>query len=163
MTRLTKAIRDKFVNDVMADVPRVDLRQQAQDLVQNFQFEHMPEDVRRVFANVTNRKWLKFDRYSVAWLDSYIPICGEYPRGDEINRKLDALRQQQKEENLRVKTLREALSLAAGRVSTLKGLRDKFPELAKYIPKDSEVPAPELSDADIVGQLADAGRKADKK
>jgi len=140
--RLNKYQKDAFVSAVMQDVPQIDYREQKQAIVNEFALARMPEPVRAIAKNPAHAGWLATANHRTpgAWYSWGIEA---YSDSDSISikeqspkawGKLEAIAEEEKTQEERIKALRAKLEGVTAGCHTRKALAEALPEFEKYLP-----------------------------
>ena len=156
--RLTKSMKQAFVRRVMDDTEVINYQQQAYDLVESCIQEQMPEALRTVAQDKEMRKVLNNHYVEVEGF-SYLSIAGA--RGLSVTPAVNKQIAQLHDMSVHQQKLREAaqdrLNVAVEGCTTLKALRERFPELAKYMPAEKVKEHPVPSVTGVLSALTAAG------
>ena len=169
--KLTKYIRQAFVEAVMNDVPYVDYGSQAQALAEKTLLDIMPASIKKLLKDELvepwlNREWMHMPRHFSNFAgyttrsnnDIIAKQCPEV--WGQIN-ELHKLNEQQSE---KMKQLRIKLQGCAESVTTRKALAEILPEFEKYLPEDQKEAIKTLpAVANVVADFAAAGWPKHKK
>lgn len=132
--KLTKNLREAFVRAVMADVPRIDYREQMQKVATAAAVSMLPVPVA-----VAYKQFPDYIESRNVWAGSLyfsVPAAGNVvfpPEVEEELSRLGALNDAQDESR---SALRTKLTAAANSVTTRKALANLLPEFEKYLPAD---------------------------
>jgi len=139
--RLNKYDKQAFVAAVMQDVPQIDYHDQKQTIVNEFALARMPEPVRAIAKNPAYAGWLAtashmtpgaWHGYVEAYSDSSpVSIKEQSPKAWE---KLEAIAEEEKTQEERIKALRAKLEGVTAGCHTRKALAAALPEFEKYLP-----------------------------
>ena len=167
--RLTNDKRRAFVNAVIADVPKVDYKEQIRKLLLDAAVEMLPEPIRKIWDNPELRHYLGRNYMYV------FDVSMAYPRNIEIKSdfsigtldaadKLDTLDTNQNE---KIKELKTKLTSLVNGCSTLKQLKLAVPELEKYMPADNQLSLSHTNRSlpvvtNVIADLVKAGWKETK-
>ena len=139
--KLTNTIRDAFIRAALNDVPTVDYRGQAAKLIREDSISRLSPKIRALATNVETEHFLRQETFydTPAGLGTITIYCGRgdrYKPGAEVLLKLRELGDKQKEQDTKLKSLRESLKAIAYSATTRKSLVEKLPEFEKYLPAD---------------------------
>lgn len=154
--KLTKNLREAFVRAVMADVPKVDYREQLQKVVTDAAVALLPAPVATAYKQFpeyieTRRVWAGATYLSVPAADEVVFP----PEVEKEIARLEALNDAQEENR---SALRTKLTAAANSVTTRKALADLLPEFEKYLPADDRTATLNLpAVANVVADFVKAG------
>ncbi len=155
--KLTKNLREAFVRAVMADVPKVDYREQLQKAATAAAVNLLPAPVAAAYKQFPDYVVTRHVRIGAQYF--CLPSADgnpDFPIGvqQELAR-LEALREAQEESR---KALRTKLNAAANSVTTRKALAELLPEFEKYLPADERTATLNLpAVANIVADFVQAG------
>lgn len=160
--KLTKFARETFVNAVMVDVPKIDYYEKFANLGRQFALSLLPEDVFNLYK--IHPDYFKECRVRIKSWNIYAPSDGDINFTTEQIAELckfNALNERQNETRLQLK---RELMLVAQSCSTLKQLRDAFPELKKYMPSEplKGEAFPLVATNNVMSSLIKAGIKIKK-
>lgn len=136
--KLTQTIRQAFVSAVMADVPEVDYRAQAQTVLIDEARRQLPPKVRALYDDKSTQHFVRTDNHYILHQYVYIP-CGRGDRfvvAEAAQQRLDELTKLFDEQIERRKELQQKLHACALACSTRKALVEMLPEFEKYLPAD---------------------------
>lgn len=136
--KLTNTDRNAFIRAVMDDVPVEDFRQQAHDLAQRHFVSTMPAKLRAVYNDKKLRDRLKAEHVSVGKLWGYF-YGGHEKVPPSLLADVSALMDKQRQQDERLKELRNTLTGTVNGITTRKRLIEVLPEFAKYAPADIAV------------------------
>lgn len=135
--RLTNAMRDAFIRQVMNDVPRVDYDEQIQKIALSAIVAAMPTNVREAFNN--NPDWINTEHIDLPGAGWRRRPCPTHSRPSIAEADADAMRKlrvlDEAQDKLR-EELEAKLRAAAYACTTNAKLLELLPEFEKYIPKD---------------------------
>ncbi len=148
--KLTNAIRERMVRSILADIPRRDFQHEAEAVVLPAAIELLPAPVKRVYKDSATRPYVRHAavRTDCGALYVQIPCCegdgysvNEPVRfiGEEAWAAFQKLCGENSEEKDSLRTAKRQLEIGLGGCSTDKQVRDRFPDLAKYLPAQEEV------------------------
>jgi hypothetical protein len=164
--RLTKYIRQAFVNAAMQDVPKVDYIEQVRKQVLKEFEDLMPPEVKVAYAK--HPEWFnRGDYYYISGVGNSFAV----PRPTNMRLPEDALARVNnlvnlyKEQNKKLNELQDKLTAVAEGASTRKALVAALPEFEKYLPAEVETPVRSLpAIANVVAEFTKAGwPKGEKK
>lgn len=137
--RLTKYDKEAFVRAVMNDVPRIDYREQAQKLFDEWLVTKLPAEVAAVFKRNDLQHYLESFYVSRMPLISHrqIAACG-IELDDAIRERLEALDQLDTEQCDVHEQLKDKVTAVIYGCSTLKTATERLPEFVKYLPADRD-------------------------
>lgn len=160
--RLTNDIRDRIIRDIMADIPVVAhedvMRKRAMEIAVSL----LPADVLAVY-NGPNRHWIETGATFVCCVAYKLPGLNDYEsrkareaaiEGDEVWAAAHQAHDEQRENR---KALMAALRVNLAGCSTRKQFVERFPELAKYAPQDTQATANLPATNELVERLQSAG------
>jgi hypothetical protein len=164
--RLTKYIRQSFVNAAIQDIPTVDYVEKVRkQVVKEFE-DLMPPEVKVAYAK--HPDW--FNRGDYYYIRG---ICNSFavPRPTNMRLPEDALARVNElvtlhaEQSKKIEELRYKLTAVAEGASTRKALVAALPEFEKYLPDEVEKPVRSLpAIANVVAEFTKAGwPKGEKK
>lgn len=150
--RLTNAMRDSFVDAVMADVPKVDYRDLVEKLVRKEGESHLPEVVRKALKDPVLSQYIEQKYIYVP--EGYGRVYGHMPAEWSLKpRALETIESYKAlgvEQDKKRKEIRNNIHAIACSCSTVEKLRQKLPEFAKYIPKP---PKPQIKELPMITTL----------
>lgn len=157
--RLTKYIRQAFVNAAMQDVPHVDYVEQVRkQVVKEFE-DLMPPEVKVAYAK--NPEWFnRGDYYYIQGLGNSfaVPRPSNMRLPEEALSRVNALVTLYREQNKQRNELQDKLTAIAEGASTRKALVAALPEFEKYLPDEIEKPSRSLpAIANVVAEFTKAG------
>lgn len=145
--KLTKAMRQEICDKIMADVPKVDYRQQAKDLVQQDMHDALPDDVKvfcKKYPELLQRAQVGLRPHSGGaglWVDvrgygysAEIPLATKVAAMDLLEL---AKKQEQIREALTTKVMQTLLAY-----TTVAKLRNDCPQFDKYLPNEAAINYP---------------------
>ena len=165
--KLTNNMRDSFVTAVMADVPHVDFETRIRDAVNMAHAAALPAPVKKMLADEDLREYLGERYASIARVDGappgvHISFRLSAPSDDWLedlvaNASRDLIKQWAAQEETHI-SLSQKLRAVARTSTTVKQLRDAFPEFAKYMPADEAEACRTLpAVANVVADFVKAG------
>lgn len=161
--KLTTTIRDAFIRAALNDVPTVDYRSQAAKLVREDSISRLPPKIRALATNVETEHFLRQETFydTPDGLGTITIYCGRgdrYRPGAEVMLKLRELGEKCKEQDAKLKSLRESLKAVAYSCTTRKTLAEKLPEFEKYLPANEAAACKTLpAVANVVSDFVKAG------
>lgn len=160
--RMTKMLREAFVDAVLADVPEMDYRALYQRHLQEFVLKRLPDAVRKVYDNPEARCYLVLTHPYASNVGSLTVFCysaiEESPLTVEESATLEYVRKLSEEQRDTQRALRSKLEAAIAGCSTVKSAHKLLPEFAKYLPSLEASTTPNLpAVANIVADLSKAG------
>lgn len=145
--RLTKALREVFVDAVIADIPRIDYNEIVKARMYDDIQEFAPGPVVQLFNNPDTRHYVigtnQFRPESsdeLGWndrLDWHVTL-NEYVPSPKAKADFKIIAISHEEQVKDIKRIRLTLSGIAKSCNTSEALLKKLPEFAKYLPKDVE-------------------------
>ena len=154
--KLTKTLREAFVNSAMNDVPSIDYGEMLQKAATADAVAQMPPAVAAVYES--HPDWIVRQQHRAGSRYLYIPM----PAGAEFTEQAAAeferiveLRSAQREAR---SELRAKINAAANSVTTRKALVALLPEFEKYLPADDRTATLNLpAVANIMAEFVKAG------
>ena len=169
--RLTNDKRRAFVNAVIADVPKVDYKEQIRKLLLDAAVEMLPEPIRKIWDNPELRHYLG-SNYIYCF---NVGVGVAYPRNIEresdfsigVLDAVDNLDTLDTNQNEKIEELKTKLTSLVNGCSTLKQLKLAVPELEKYMPADNQLSLSHTNRSlpvvtNVMADLAKAGWKETK-
>lgn len=154
--KLTKNLREAFVRAVMADVPKVDYREQIQKVATTAAVAMLPSAVAAAYKLFP--EYIETRHVYVGSMYVYVPAAESPVFSGDIKQELsqlEALHEAQEESR---NALRTKLNAAANSVTTRKALAELLPEFEKYLPADERTATLNLpAVANIVADFVQAG------
>ena len=171
--KLTKYMREAFVNAAMNDVPTVDYEEQLKKEVLRASVDALPSTVRLVWKDESTKQYIKTAYRHYAGQSILVPGFD----GDSWSMKpplpallaadkvlIDNLAAQCKAQTEQRTTLRRQLKSVAEGCNTRKQLAEALPEFAKYLPADTPAACKTLpAIADVMTDFVKAGWPKEKK
>lgn len=167
--RLTNDKRRAFVNAVIADVPKVDYKEQIRKLLLDAAVEMLPEPIRKIWDNPELRHYLGSNyiycfNVGVAYPRN-IQCESDFPIG--TIHALDKLKVKADEQVEKIEELKTKLTSLVNGCSTLKQLKLAVPELEKYMPADNQLSLSHTNRSlpvvtNVIADLVKAGWKETK-
>ena len=155
--RLTKQDKETFLVNLMADVKKINYRDQLEGLVKAEAIEQLPPPIKEMLK--TNKELLPFlaTRYNRS--SYYTSVSNvEYELSPHLKKKCDALetlREAQEDSRRQVKAQMAGIIKA---FTTVAALEKALPELAQYLPVTTD-PLKNLPISDALANLMTAGWK----
>lgn len=140
MAKLTQDIRNRIRSAVLTDIPTIDYMEQMRQRVIQIGRDLMPTNVRLVYDNPETRDFVRSEKGHFCCVSFYVPGARSYDdakaalSGDARFAELHSLHDAQR--NNRISIARD-LEIQLTTVSTDKQFRERFPELANYLPEAS--------------------------
>lgn len=170
-TRLTKDMRNDFVNAVMKDVPTVDYDTQAHELAQQAVFDASPPEVKALYdLGEKGRVFLETVYVYMPGALENVQLCAspafayngfadQCPEAWEQIKQIEKLAAAQADQH---KALRAHLTGVAASCHSVEKLRELLPEFEKYMP-EAIVPTKNLpAVANLVADFVKAGWPKEK-
>lgn len=148
--KLTKAIREKFVHDVLVGIPvkhHFNMQDAKSEIINAIE-KQLPDEIFKVVKNhqqvIQRTKWYKLDALSYLNSDGYKRTPEIYTINHESCQMVDVtawveLKKLADAEQEERKTLRDRLLEISASCSTLAKLKVALPELESYMPVEQEV------------------------
>lgn len=143
--RLTKWQRSAFINSVMNELPKVDYKELTTNMLLDAAVRRMPREIAAAWAKAENRAWFELQAHYMFGHYFYLPapdrsatdngtsllavMTEDEKRQASEWEKANAAQSETRE------TLRQSLSSALSGISTVKQLRETFPDFAKHAPQ----------------------------
>lgn len=169
--KLTKYIRQAFIEAAMNDVPYVDYGSQAQALAEKTLLEIMPASVTNLLSDKNAEPWI--NREYMYMPRNFSNFAGYTTRNnnDIISKlrpkvwgQINELHKLDEQQTEKLRQLRIKLQGCAESVTTRKALAELLPEFEKYLPEDQKEAIKTLpAVANIVADFAAAGWPKNKK
>lgn len=145
-TRLTKTMRQAIVRAVMADIPKVDYFEKERIIKERAAYRQMPLEVKAVYDKPGLHKYLSEGSESTSLQTIKGRHAYQYFRGcpdiialnEKERTEIGALQKRMHEQERSRAAAEGSLSSSLEGFTTVKALRDAMPELAKYLPNESE-------------------------
>lgn len=148
--KLTNAIRESIVRSILADIPRRNFQDEAEKIVLPAAIELLPAAVKRVYKDAETRPYVRHAavRTNCGALYVQIPCCegDSYSVNDPVRfigaeawAAFQKLCGENRAEKDSIRDTKRQLEIAIGGCSTAKQVRDRFPDLAKYLPAEDQV------------------------
>ena len=161
--RLTKHQKDRFVDGVMGDTPKIDYDALAKTLITNHIRSTLPEQVRALLGTPME-KYIKVERCVTphGLSDIYVMGAAELTYTTHIAQEISAQLHAWAQAAIDQRKARQSLAIRVGAMiapyTTLKAALKALPEFAKYLPSDSTPTAtPDLPASNVVAELMAAG------
>lgn len=134
--RLTKLLRDSFINSVMQEVPRIDYHEKARVLIQKDAISRLPKTVRAIYDDINTRHYVATRNQHFSF-GGYINVVGkEYETHQIVEDQLTQFYKVSKVQDETHNALRTKLTTAAYACTSRKALVEMLPEFEKYMPED---------------------------
>lgn len=154
--KLTKNLRDAFVRAAMADVPKVDYREQIQKVATAAAVAMLPPAVAAAYKLFP--EYIETRHVYAGSMYVYVPAAESPVFSGDIKQKLDRLDALNDAQNETLSALQTKLTAAANSVTTRKALADLLPEFEKYLPADDRIATLNLpAVANIMADFVKAG------
>lgn len=161
MARLTNYERDSLVRRILADIPEVDYAAQMKSRAVEICIGLMPAPVRRIWENAELRGYLKSGSTNHCCMMLPTPGFGNYDdqvrSAFKVDDKLNAAHKLHDEQKLARDGLRQGLKANIYSCSTDTQFRERFPELAKYLPAASAAISNLPATTALIDSLRSAG------
>lgn len=161
--RLTNALRDAFINATMADVPKVDYKEQSRAVMHRAWVRSLPASIQALandpalsrYLNLKWAYWLNVSAYLPCADGESIDLSNVFTPEEklELVRLKDAELAQEKQSG----ELRSMLHGVAYGVTTRKALAEALPEFAKYLPAEQVKTGNLPALANVVAAFVQAG------
>lgn len=161
--RLTNTIRDAFVRAAMNDVPSVDYDEIAAKKVQDYAYQHLPPEIKKVYDKPALRTYLEktHTRLPSPLWDAHVVTADTsywWPEAvPTLWAELEALAEQKTAQEDTRCGLEAKLRAVAYSATTRKALEAALPEFAQYLPAKAAAPKNLPAVANVVADFAKAG------
>ena len=155
--KLTKTMRDAFVNQVMNDVPRVDYIEQARALVLKTVEDMLPPKVLAVWKDPQLNHFINTDWNFYYGITVTCPGRTAWELPEHVDQELQRLVAANEAQTAKLDELRASIRAVAYSVTTTEKLRAVLPEFEKYIPTKPEKATNLPALANIVAKFIEAG------
>lgn len=158
--KLTKYAKETFIRAVMADVPKEDYKEKAAKIMEEDAQQQRPALIATAYAAHP----AYFNRKNIYVEDlGYVTVCGVASEFQPSEPALQKLREISKleaaQDNLRCE-IRSRSEAVVGSCSTDKQLRQRLPELEKYLPSEATDTQNLPQCGNLIAELTAAGWKA---
>lgn len=181
--RVTKSMIDTVVKQVLADVPTVDYERQMQDHIDRVLRYLIPEDIRRYITDGGDMRrlydegfWIPYTHSDGRSSNHYVRVKGllhsDLPNTQEAKTALYEERglptyisnmySRIYDQRTLLANIENKLRQSLSAYTTVKRMREDFPELARYLPEDTPPQTrnlPMVLDKSVLKELKNAGVK----
>jgi hypothetical protein len=155
--RLTNTQKQAFVNGVMQDVPLVDYRTQAHELLKKFAYQALPTRAKVLADDPILAQYLNKTRLWVLGTTFTVVQSGEFKLKDEEAAAIEAILTDEIKQQVLLDKLRKSLIAATAGITTRKQLVAAFPEFEKYAPEESSATPNLPALSNVVAAFSAAG------
>jgi len=140
--RLNNSIKQAFVKSVLDDSALVDYTTQINDRVKKYFYEIAPPDVKKVYDNPKNQKYISSNSVSMTYGSEYLGwfntplIPADCVVTDmDFLAEIAYLKKQEREQQTKRYDLEAKLRGVIDSFTTVKTARESLPEFCKYLPE----------------------------
>ena len=135
--KLTKTLREAFINAAMNDVPSIDYDEQIQKIATEAALAAMPPEVLATYKKYPEYiEQNQFNFHPVAWHYVYLPAPNGFKFPEAVMDKVRELKVLDKEQDRVRSALKQKLTGITNSVTTRKALAEALPEFEKYLPEE---------------------------
>lgn len=139
--RLTKWMKEQFVKDVMAKLPKVDYTEQAHALVKKEAIEQLPPAIRAIYDDVNLRDFLctiyvRLPRY----IDDINVYNSRYEVSENTRKQLEELADKKRDQTEKRNVYQTHLQAIIDGCTNLKQAHERLPDFVDFLPTENSAP-----------------------